>query len=245
MHHRMFFAAACLVAFVGAVSPLAAEDAASPVLRHTIDLFPQLDLQRSLGPDVYLRAVYDCLAFGHFRGRAGASLSFTPFAVDGYFLELAVDDVAGTGLGAHVKFMGDQYPEYGRAANTFQPFIVWRFAFVDLALGISWRFLVTDPAWLWCMFDWDPFMAEAIWYYKIGFVFEFFDRFWTLSVSLSNQDEFYVGNFGAFTLFIGNRIALDGRWSVFFDFLWRPSGTIALTAVNSDFLFRLGGRLSL
>jgi hypothetical protein len=244
MNSRCLVAPAVLV-FTLAALPLAAEEGEAPLLRHTITLFPQLDLQRSLGPDCYLRATYDLLAFGHFRGAAGVSLSFTPFAVDGYYLELAVDDVAGTGLGAHLKAMGDEYPEYGRAANTIQPYLVWRYAFVDLAFGITWRFLVTDPAWLWCLFDYDPFMAEAIWYYKIGFVFELFDRFWTLSVSLSNQDEFYVGNFGTFTLLVGNRLALDDRWSVFLDFLWRPSGTIALTAVNSDFIFRLGGRLSL
>jgi hypothetical protein len=241
--HRLFALTVIILGLALAASPLAADE--TPVLKHTIALFPQLDLQRSLGPDFYLRATYDLLACDHYRFAAGASLSFTPFAIDGYFMELAVDDILGTGLGVHLKAMGDEYPEYGRAVNTLQPYLVWRWAVFDLAFGVSWRFLVTDPAWLWCLFDYDPFMVEPIFYYKIGFVFEFFDRFWTLSVSLSNQDEFYVGNFGAFTLFIGNRFAIDKTWSVFFDFLWRPSGIIALTAVNSDFLFRLGGRLSL
>ncbi len=224
---------------------LFAQEETAPPLAHTVIFFPQLDMQRSIGPDFYLRAQYEILAWEHFRGAAGLSLSLTPFGVDGYFLELGVENVAGTGLGARVKFMGDQYPEYGRAANTINPYIFWRYAFVDLAFGVVWRFLVTDPAWLWCMFDYDPFMVEPMFYYKIGFVFAFFDRFWTLSVSLSNQDEFYVGNFGTFTFFIGNRIAINEQWSVFVDFLWRPSGTIALTAVNSAFIFRAGGRLSL
>jgi hypothetical protein len=216
-----------------------------PVLSHAITLFPQLDLQRSLGPDVYLRAIYEVLAWEHFRGAAGLSLSFTPVCIDGYFLELGVENVAGTGLGARIKFMGDEYPEYGRAANTINPYLVWRYAFVDLAFGIVWRFLVTDPDWRWCLFDYDSFMVEPIFQFKIGFIFEFFDRIWTLNISLSNQDEFYAGNFGALTILLGNRFALDDRSSVFFDFLWRPSGTIALSAVNSVFVFRAGGRVSL
>jgi len=244
MRQRLIFWSAFLAVTLFA-SPLSADETPVPAFRHTVTVFPQLDLQRSLGPDVYLRAIYDCLAFGHFRGTAGLSLSFTPFTIDGYFLELAVDDLFGTGLGVHLKAMGDEYPEYGRAANTLQPYLVWRFAFVDLAFGITWRFLVTDPNLLWCLFDYDPFMVEPIFYYKIGFVFDFFDKFWTISISLSNQDEFYVGNFGTFTLSIGNRFALNENWSVFFNFYWRPAGTIALTAVNSDFIFRLGGRLSL
>jgi hypothetical protein len=237
-----------LVALAAAVPPLCAEEAAgtdAPRLAHTITLFPQLDLQRSLGPDFYLRATYDLLAWDHFRFTAGVSLSFTPFEIDGYFLELAVDDIAGTGLGAHCKAMNDQYPEYGRACNTINPYAVWRWRFVDLAFGVVWRFLVTDPAWLWCLFDYDPFMVEPIFYYKIGVVFDFFDKFWTLGVSLSNQDEFYVGNFGTFTLRFENRIAIDGHWSAFCVFMWRPAGTLALTAVNSCFLFLLGGRLAL
>ena len=249
---RLFLIMATAFWLAGGGAPVAlaedaapAERAAPPVLTQTVTLFPQLDLQRSLGPDFYLRAQYDILVWGHFRGAAGLSLSFTPFCVDGYYLDLRVENVAGTGLGAGVKFMGDQYPEYGRAANTLNPYVFWRYAFVDLAFGVVWRFLVTDPAWLWCMFDYDPFMVEPMFYYKIGFVFALFDRFWTLSISLSNQDEFYVGNFGTFTLLIGNRLAIDQTWSVFFDFLWRPSGTIALSAVNSVFIFRAGGRLSL
>jgi hypothetical protein len=217
----------------------------SAVLEHEITFFPQLDLQRSLGADFSLRAVYDLLAWDHLRGTFGASLSFTPISIDGYFLDLGIDDIYGTGLGAHLKFMGDQYPEYGRAANTIQPYAVWRFMFIDLAFGVTWRFLLVEPAPLWCMFYYDPFMVEAIFYYKVGTVLDFFDGFWTLSISLSNQDEFYAGNFGAFTLRADNRFAIDDHWSTFFDLLYRPSGTIALTAVNSAIAIRLGGRLAL
>ncbi len=215
------------------------------VLDHEITFFPQLDLQRSLGPDFYIRAVYDLLAWDHFRGTFGASLSFTPLSIDGYFLDLGIDDIYGTGLSAHIKFMGDQYPEYGRAANTIQPYVVWRCMFFDLAFGVTWRFLLVEPAPLWCMFYYDPFMVEAIFYYKIGVVLGFFDDFWTLAVSLSDQDEFYAGNFGAFILRAGNTLRIDGNWSAFLDLLYRPSGTIALTAVNSAIAIRMGGRLKL
>ena len=215
------------------------------VLEHEITFFPQLDVQRSLGADFYLRAVYDLLAWDHFRGTIGASLSFTPLSIDGYYLDLGIDDIYGTGLGAHLKLMGDQYPEYGRAANTIQPYAVWRCMFLDLAFGVTWRFLLVEPAPLWLMFYYDPFMVEAIFYYKIGAVLDFFDDFWTLSISLSDQDEFYAGNFGAFVLRVGNSIRIDGHWSAFLDLLYRPSGTIALTAVNSTIAVRTGGRLKL
>jgi hypothetical protein len=216
-----------------------------PVLAHEITFFPQLDLQRSLGADFYLRGVYDILAWEHFRGTFGASLSFTPISIDGYFLDLGIDDIYGTGLGAHIKLMGDQYPEYGRAANTIQPYVAWRWMFLDLAFGVTWRFLLVEPAPLWLMFYYDPFMVEAIFYFKIGTEFSFFDDFWTLAVSLSDQDEFYAGNFGAFVLRAGNTLRIDGHWSAFLDLLYRPSGTIALTAVNSAIAIRLGGRLEL
>ncbi len=243
-------AAAMLALFfwAGALPPLHGEDSAAPAVpfSHSITFYPQLDVQRSLDPDLYVRAVYDALLWDHVRAAAGASLSFTPLlCVDGYFLDAGVDDILGWGLGAHLKLMGDQYPEYGRAANTIQPYAVWRKCFADLAFGVTWRFLVVAPEPLWLMFYYPSFMVEAIFYYKIGVVFDFFDGFWTFSASLSNQDEFTAGNFGAFCLRMGNRFSVMDRMGLFLDILYRPSGTIALTAVNSVLGIRCGGRVEL
>jgi hypothetical protein len=88
-------------------------------------------------------------------------------------------------------------------------------------------------------------MVEPVFYYRIGVVGSFFDNRWRFSVSLSNQDDFYAGTFGAFTLEFANRVAINDHWSIQADFLIRPAGTIALTAVNSIFILRLGGRLAL
>jgi hypothetical protein len=114
------------MAFCGLLFPsprLAAEEPSPPVLAHAVELFPEVDLQRSIGTDVYLRAVYDLLFLGHFRGTAGVSLSFTPFAINGYFIDLGYENIAGTGLGCHIKLLSDEYPEYGRAANTVIPYL--------------------------------------------------------------------------------------------------------------------------
>jgi hypothetical protein len=214
-------------------------------LRQSVSIFPELDLQRSIGTDAYLRAIYDLLAWEHLRASLGVSLSFTPVAIDGYYLDLGIDDVAGTGLGAHLKLMGDQYVEEGRAANTIGPSVVWRWRSVDLAFGVTWRFLVVEPASLWCFSVDDPAMVEPVFSYKIGAVLNLIDERWTLSVSLSNQDEFTSGTFGAFTLRLGSRVALGERWGALLDVLYRPAGTVALTAVNSVLVIRLGGTVRL
>ncbi len=216
-----------------------------PAFSHTITAFTQLDARRSIESDFALRAKYDFTAFSLLRGTVGVSLSFTPFCMDALFLDVGVDNVAGIGLGARAAFTGIQFPEYGRGLNAIRPYLVWRWKILDLAFGVTWRFLILPPAPLWWPFTYDTFAVETIFYYKIGLVFDFFDSFWTLSVSLSNQDEFYVGSFGAFELLLGNRLAIDRKWSVFLDCVYRPAGTIALTAANSVMTVRLGGRVEL
>lgn len=225
-------------------TPISAR-ADAPPLSHTITAFTQIDARRSIESDFALRAEYDLTAWDLLKGTIGVSLSFTPFCVDSLFLDLGVANVAGTGLGARVAFTGIQFPEYGRALNAIRPYLVWKWNILDLAFGVTWRFLILPPAPLWWPFTYDTFVVETIFYYKIGLVFDFFDSFWTLSVSLSNQDEFYVGSFGAFEVLLGNTLALDRRWSVFLDCIYRPAGTIALTAANSVVSFRLGGRVTL
>ncbi len=234
---------ALLFIFVTAARVSAQTD--PPPLNHTITAFTQLDARRSIESDFALRAEYSLTAWDLLRGTVGASLSFTPFCIDALFLDLGVDNVAGTGLGARAAFTGIQFPEYGRALNAIRPYIVWRWKILDLAFGVTWRFLILPPAPLWWPFTYNSFEVETIFYYKIGLVFDFFDSFWTLYVSLSNQDEFYVGNLGAFELLLGNRLAIDRKWSVFLDCVYRPAGTIALTAANSVMTFKLGGRLEL
>jgi hypothetical protein len=237
--------ALALAAAPGAQAQENAAPAAAPVIRQSIEFFPQLDAQRSIGADFYLRGIYDILAWDLVHGSAGVSISLTPLCIDGYFLDIGVENVMGTGLGARIKIMGDQFPEYGRTANTIQPSVFWRWWFFDLAFGVTWRILVIEPAQLWNIFYWPPFMVEAIYYYKIGGMFEIVPGVWSAWISLTNQDEFYVGNMGSFTLRAGCRASISPEWSTSLDVLYRPSGTIALTAVNSIFAVRWGWRVSL
>ena len=228
----------------GSISAVSAQTD-PPVLRHQLTAFSQLDARRSIESDFALRAEYGLIAWDLLRGTVGLSLSFTPPCIDAFFLDLGVDNAAGTGLGARVALTGAQFPEYGRAVNAIRPYLVWRWKILDLAFGVTWRFLILPPAAMWWPFTFDSPVVEAVFYYKIGVVLDFFHSFWTLSVSLSNQDEFYAGSFGAFELLVGNALAIDRRWSLFLDCIYRPAGTIALTAANSVFSFRLGGRMSL
>lgn len=207
---------------------------------HALSACFELDHSRTIGINLYQRSIYRILFLDMLFLNAGLSLSVTPFSIDGYFLAAGIENFFGTGLWAGIKLMGDQYPEYSRALNSVTAYLGWIYGWMDIAIGLNWRYLVIEPGQIYNIFFLDDFHMEQHVFYRLGVNIPFVRDFYTFSFAISNHDAFYAGNFDAFMFGLGNRFILGENLNAFADIIFRPTGTFSYTAAWASIIFKAG-----
>lgn len=201
-----------------------------PDINRQLEFTAGFDSNRTLGDRVTMWGLYQFVIDNHYRLQTGVSYNTTTGFVNTMFIELGYERIQDGLFGFRLKFLGNQYGEYGKAANSLIAYLNWDDSVYSIDFGVNYRFLNTNEGQLWNIFYYDPVSPECIYYYQISRRFVMNEGRYTLVVEINNKDPMYAGNLGAYGLFLKNRIAVNDKVAILGSIGCRQSGSIALTA---------------
>lgn len=188
------------------------------------------DSNRTLGDRVVLWGQYRVSFDDHWRLNTGLSFNTATGLVNALYVELGFEVVRENTFGFRVKFLGNQYGEYARAANSIIAYVNWDNAVYFIDFGVNYRYLNINPAQLWNIFYYDNISAESVYYYSLRRRFVMQDGRYRLDVEANNHDPMYAGNLGAYGLFLKNRFTVNDKVAVLVSVGARQTGSIGLSA---------------
>lgn len=210
-----------------------------------LEFTADFDSNRTLGDRVMLWGIYEFLVDNHYRFQTGVSYNSATGFVNALFMELGYENVGDKPFGIRLKFLGNQYGEYGKAANSLIAYLNWDNSGYSIDFGVNYRFLNTNEGQLWNIFYYDTVSPECIYYYQISRRFVMNESRYTLVVEANNHDPMYAGNLGAYGLFLKNRIAVNDKVAILGSIGCRQSGSIALSATNYKTMIYWGVEVNL
>jgi hypothetical protein len=202
------------------------------------DFFDQINFgtcfetNRTLGNKQTLKIIHQSLLDEHYWLQEGISFNRNTNLINALFIDLGYRNINDSNLGFNLKFLGNQYPEYSKAANSIIPYISWESANYCFTLGLNYRFLNSDAGQLWNIFYYHTSVFEFIPYYKLGIHYSLPDAPLTTTIEVNNTDAMYAGNLGAYGLFVNNEFMVNQNVILFVNVGFRQSGSIGLAATN-------------
>lgn len=229
-----------IIILVLSITPVLAEVTSSPELSYpqlepTLELATVFDSNRTLGDRLLLQGIYSWQLTENCRLRAGLSFNTATHLQNASFLELESEDFFhsteyGAKLRVNLKFIGNQYGEYDKAANSIIPYLSWENPNYLVNLGVNYRFLIVDHKQLYNIFYFNGPSYEILPYYRFSYHINPKNEKYILSAEINNGDELYAGNLGSYGLFFKGTYMLNDKVTAFGEFGFRQSGSIALSA---------------
>lgn len=217
---------------IGAVDVLAGDESfqSGSNNRRQLEFTAGFESNRTLGDRMMLWGLYQVILDEHLRLQTGASWNTDTGLVNALFIEMGYETTWNDTFGIRLKFLGNQYGEYGKAANSIIAYINWDNSVYFIDLGVNYRFLNTNEGQLWNIFYYDNTSIESIYYYRFSRRFIMDEGRYTLVLEVNNHDPMYAGNLGAYGLFLKNRITVNDKMAILGSIGCRQSGSIALSA---------------
>jgi hypothetical protein len=195
-----------------------------------LDFSISFESNRTLGDKETVREVYKLLFDDHYKLQEGVSFNTTTGQINAIFIDLGYQKINNSNYGLNLKFLGNQYGEYSKAANSIIPYVSWDNSDYFIDMGLNYRFLNSNEAQLWNIFYYNTPIYEIIPFYRLGFRFISQDKRFTTVLEANNCDEMYAGNLGAYGFFLHNKFTLNRKIAFFGNLGFRQSGSIALAA---------------
>lgn len=218
----VFFASPALAAEESLQSP--------SVPRQQFQMEAGFDSNRTLGDRMVMWGQYRVSWDDHWRLHSGLSYNTATGFVNALFVELGYDITREDTFGFRLKLLGNQYGEYGKAANSIIAYVNWDNSVYFIDFGLNYRFLNTNPGQLWNIFYYDNTSTESIYYYSLRRRFVMQDGRYRLDLEVNNHDPMYAGNLGAYGLFLKNRFTVNDKVAVLVTAGARQTGSIGLSA---------------
>jgi hypothetical protein len=241
-----FMAALGMVGF-GTTPVLAGEEPrlSQSSTRQQLQFEAGFDSNRTLGDRMMLWGLYQIMFDDHLRLRTGVSCNTATGLVNALFVEMGYETTRDDTFGVRLKFLGNQYGEYGKAANSIIAYVNWNDTVYFIDFGVNYRFLNTNEAQLWNIFYYDNISTESIYYYRFSRRFVMDEGRYTLVLEVNNHDPMYAGNLGAYGLFLKNRITVSDKMTIISSIGCRQSGSIALSATYYKTMIHWGVEVDL
>jgi hypothetical protein len=189
-----------------------------------------LDSNRTLGDRVMLWGQYQIPFNDNWQLHTGFSYNTTTKLINALFVELGYQETHDNTFGVRLKFLGNQYGEYGKAANSIIAYVNWDNSVYFIDFGVNYRFLNTNEAQLWNIFYYDNTSKESTYYYSFRRRFVMNQGKYRLDIDCNNQDPMYAGNLGAYGLFLKNRFTVNDKVAILGSIGFRQTGSIGLSA---------------
>lgn len=216
----------------GSVPVLAGDESFQPqsIPQQQLKFEAGFDSNRTLGDRVVLWGQYQLLLGDHWRLHSGFSYNTATGLVNALFVELGYEFAREDTFGFRLKFLGNQYGEYGKAANSIIAYMNWNNSIYFIDFGLNYRYLNTNPAQLWNIFYYDNTSTESTYYYSFRRRFVMKEGRYRLDLEFNNHDSMYAGNLGAYGFFLKNRFIVNDQVAILGNIGFRQTGSIALSA---------------
>jgi hypothetical protein len=222
-----------------------AESSESPnYLAQQLDITSEFENNRMFGNRIIFQGVYCLLLPNHYQFKTGISYNTVTNLVNTIFIEVGYQKIKDSQFSINLKFLGNQYGEYGKAANSIIPYCSWQRAKYYLDLGINCRFLNLHEQDLWNIFDYSTPVAEVMPYYRWGYRLVESDRY-TMIIEVNNFDEMNAGNLGTYGFFQINKFKGTENSALLLNLGFRPTGSFALSATYYKIIIICGVEVKL
>lgn len=187
------------------------------------------ETNRTLGDRWTQWGIYQLEINKQYRLQTGVSFNSTRGCINAIFIELGYEKINYSHYSARLKFLGNQYGEYTKAANSIIPYMHWDNTIFFIDAGLNYRFINVNETQLWNIFYYQTEVYENIPYYQFGLRFSMNDDHSTIILSLKNFDEMYAGNLGAYRFHFNYRYTINDKITAFGNLDFFQSGGIVMT----------------
>ena len=234
--HWLFFGlvSTCMVLFWSKFAwaePLENAESTMPklALEQQLDFATGFETNRTLGDRWTLSGVYQLEYDKQYRLQTGLSFNFASGYINAIFVELGYEKICNSNYSVRLKFLGNQYGEYTKAANSIIPYMHWDNSIYFIDTGLNYRFINTNETQLWNIFYYQTEVYAILQYYQFGGRFSLKDGRSTITLALKNFDEMYAGNLGAYRLHFNYRYTINDKITAFGNLDFWQSGGIVMT----------------
>jgi hypothetical protein len=209
-------------------------------LEQQLDFAMGYESNRTLGNRWISWGIYELNCGDHIRFQTGFSFNAASGSINALFLEAGYEKIWNSPYSIRLKFLGNQYVEYARAANSIVPYIHRESPVYFYDLGVNCRFINTNEAQLWNIFYYQTDWVDIIPYYGVGLKFSWKDNRYVLNLAVKNYDEMNAGNVGAYRFCFDFQYTINDKTAVFGNLdLWQ-SGGIVMTNIYYKTVIRSG-----
>jgi hypothetical protein len=198
-------------------------------IEQQLDFAAGLERNRTLGDRWTLWGIYQLEYDTQYRLQTGLSYNTASGYINALFVELGYEKINNSKYSARLKFLGNQYGEYSKAANSIIPYMHWDNSLYFIDAGFNYRFLNVNETQLWNIFYYQTEVFELIPYYQFGLKVSMKDNHSTIAIALKNFDEMYAGNIGAYRLHFNYRYTINDKITAFGNLDFWQSGGIVMT----------------
>lgn len=231
--HWLFFGlVSALMVFLGSklagAEPLINTESSLPkhYIEQQLDFATGFETNRTLGDRWTLSGIYQ-LEYQQYRLQTGLSFNSASGFINALFIELGYEKIFKSNYSVRLKFLGNQYGEYAKAANSIIPYMHWDRSIYFVDAGLNYRSINLNETQLWNIFYYQTELFDSIPYYQFGLKFPMKDARNTFIVSLKNFDEMYAGNLGAYRLHFNYRYTMNDKITAYGNLdLWQSGGLI-------------------
>lgn len=220
------------------------ENNESPMPVHSIEqqlnFATGFETNRTLGERWTFGGIYQLKYDAHYRFQTGLSYNFASGSINALFVELGYEKINNGRYSIRLKFLGNQYSEYNRAANSIIPSMHWENGISFIDAGLNYRCINVNETQLWNIFYYQTEVAEFVPYYQFGLKVSTKDGRYAFILSLKNFDEMYAGNLGAYRLHFNCRYTINDKISVFGNLDFWQSGGIVMANTYYKTVFQGG-----
>lgn len=214
-------------------------------MNHSIHVYTEADINRTLPGQWFLSAQYELLLFKNIYFHCGLDFDIlnTDLAADAF--EFGYHDIMGWNLDFNIKFLHLIYSQYSKSVRSVIPYFEYEGKWFFADLGINFRFLNSDPGEMYNPFAYASDIREQLFYYAVGGKLPVIAERIYVRLEISNHDEFYAGNNGTIGYFIKSLYRVNDRLDLVLHLSAFPSGAIALSANAYRFGIRIGTEVEL
>lgn len=221
------------------------------LFQHRIILSGKEVFNRTLPNKFLVPLEYKLLINNHWVFETGLSLNTYTGYINSYYFKPGYNNFFGVPIGVHLKFLGNQYGEYNRSANSIIPTVsleltpkTHRFY---AEIGYNFRFLIVETNQLWNIFYYQSPSTEAIFHYNFSYAISLLKGYYTIMIEFNNNDNFFAGNLGHYGFFLNNSylIGIEKNFKLALKLGFRQAGSIALTATFYQLILEISAELRL
>lgn len=199
-------------------------------IEQQLDFVTGFDTNRTLGDRWTQWGIFQLEWDQQYRLQTGLSFNYASGYINATFIELGYEKIYNSHYTVRLKFLGNQYGEYGKAANSIIAYMRWERTVNFIDAGLNYRFINVNETQLWNIFYYQTEVYAIIPYYQFGLKVPMKDDRSTITLALKNFDEMYAGNKGAYRLHFNYRYTFNDKITAFGNLdLWQ-SGGIVMTA---------------